>query len=114
MCDTNEALSILREVCERCAPILPICDAYLYGSYARGDYRPSSDVDIMLITPLSTNEIRMRNMQISSVVGDLCIEHDVTVSVSVRSREQFRPQSLPYYRSIVAEGIRYNGGGIRP
>ena len=68
MCDKNEALSILSEVYERCSPVLPISDAYLYGSYARGDYRPSSDVDIMLISTLPEKEIRARNMLISSIV----------------------------------------------
>ena len=112
MCDKNEALSILGEVYERCSPILPISDAYLYGSYARGDYRPYSDVDIMLISTLPEKEIRARNMLISSIVGDMCIDHDVTISVSVRSQDQFKPQSLPYHRNIVTEGIRYNAGGV--
>ncbi len=111
MCDKDEALSILSEVYERCSPVLPISDAYLYGSYARGDYRPYSDVDIMLISTLPEQEIRARNMQISSIVGDMCIDHDVTISVSVRSKDQFKPQSLPYHRNIVAEGIRYSTGG---
>ena len=111
MCDKNEALSILSEVYERCSPILPISDAYLYGSYARGDYRPYSDVDIMLISTLPEKEIRARNMQISSIVGDMCIDHDVTISVTVRSQEQFKRQALPYYQNIAAEGIRYKAGG---
>lgn len=112
MCDKNEALSILSEVYERCSPILPISDAYLYGSYARGDYRPYSDVDIMLISSLPDKEIRAQNTQISEIVGEMCIEHDVTISVSVRSMDQFKPQSLPYHKSIVTEGIRYNPGGF--
>ena len=111
MCDKNEALSILQEAYDRCSAILPISEAYLYGSYARGDYRPYSDVDIMLITPLSDREINARSWKVSEVVGDMCIDHDVTISVTVRSQEQFKPQSLPYYRNIVADGIRYNGRG---
>ena len=112
MCDQNETLSILGEVYERCSPILPISDAYLYGSYARGDYRPYSDVDIMVISSLPDKEIRARNTQISEIVGDMCIDHDVTISVSVRSKEQFKPQSLPYHINIVTEGIRYSAGGF--
>ncbi len=108
MCDQNQALCILGEVYERCSQILSISDAYLYGSYARGDYRPYSDVDIMLISSLSDKEIRAQNTQISEIVGEMCIEHDVTISVSVRSKNQFRPQSLPYHKSIVTEGIRYS------
>ena len=112
MCNKTEALQILRETYERCSSVLPISDAYLYGSYARGDYRPYSDVDIMLISALPEKEIREKNMLISSIVGDMCIDHDVTISVSVRSKDQFKPQSLPYHRNIVTEGIRYNAGGF--
>lgn len=108
MCDQSEALSILGEVYERCSQTLPISVAYLYGSYARGDYRPYSDVNIMLISSLPEKEIRARNMQISEIVGEMCIEHDMTISVSVRSKEHFKPQSLPYHKTIVTEGIRYN------
>ena len=57
-------------------------------------------------------EIRAQNTQISEIVGEMCIEHDVTISVSVRSKDQIKPQSLPYHKSIVTEGIRYNPGGF--
>ena len=80
-------------------------------AHARGDYRPYSDVDIMLVTTLSDQEIPSRSWQVSEIVGDMCIDHDVTISVTIRSQEQFKPQSLPYYRNIVTDGIRYNAGG---
>ncbi|MBQ7654941.1 MAG: nucleotidyltransferase domain-containing protein [Clostridia bacterium] len=108
MCDQAEAMNILGEVYRSVSPILPIQDAYLYGSYARGDYRPSSDVDIMLVSPLSEEEIRRRRRQVSNIVGELCLNHDVLISVAVRSREQFLPKTLPYYRNVVAEGIRFH------
>ena len=48
MCTQNEAVVILREVYEGCQKIFgDIKDAYLYGSYARGDYHEESDVDIL-------------------------------------------------------------------
>ena len=111
MCDRKEALSILDEAVERCSKVLPLRDAYLYGSYARGDYRPYSDVDIMLTTSLTEKEISSKSWQVSEIVGDMCIDHDVTISVTVRSQEQFKRQALPYYQNIAAEGIRYKAGG---
>ena len=107
MCDRLEAMRILGEVYHACSSVLPIQDAYLYGSYARGDYRKDSDVDIMLVTPLSEEEVRRRRRAVSNIVGELCLDHDVTISVAVRSRAQFRPHSLPYYQNVVREGIRY-------
>lgn len=29
----------------------------VYGSYARGDYREDSDIDVMILTPLSNQQI---------------------------------------------------------
>ena len=30
----------------------------VYGSYARGDYKENSDIDVMILTPLSKEENR--------------------------------------------------------
>jgi hypothetical protein len=67
----------------------------------------------MLITSLTEKDISSKSWQVSEIVGDMCIDHDVTISVTVRSQEQFKQQALPYYRNIVAEGIRYKAGGHR-
>lgn len=49
MCDKNAAIQIMNEVVER-AKAMPwgdsFVDAYLFGSYARGDYDDESDIDI--------------------------------------------------------------------
>lgn len=105
MCNRNEALQILREVYDQCLPIVPIADAYLYGSYARGDFREGSDVDIMLISPLSTDEVRKHTWDFAHVSSEVSMDHDVTVSLSVRSQDEFKPQLIPYHRNVVNEGI---------
>ena len=40
MCTKEQALEILSEAYERCQKLYKgrVCDAYLYGSYARGDF----------------------------------------------------------------------------
>ena len=49
MCTQQQALQILGEVYDACKRRFgcPIDAAYLYGSYARGDYHSDSDVDIL-------------------------------------------------------------------
>ena len=59
MCTKNQALSILSQAYQRCASIFSdkISDAYLYGSYARGDFDDESDVDILVTVDMSANKI---------------------------------------------------------
>ena len=110
MCTTNQAIEILGEVYRNsCNMFSSIHDAYLYGSYARGDYNKESDVDILLIATLSENELPNYRSAIASVSSDLSLKYDVTVSITVKPLEQFQKfqNVLPYYQNVIKEGIRY-------
>ena len=43
----------------------------LYGSYARGDYNDSSDVDIMILTDFTFEEIEKYRDDISDIAFDI-------------------------------------------
>ena len=107
----EEALEILGEVYAAYSKILPrpICDAFLYGSYARGDYHEESDVDIFITVDMSREEMKPYEDAMSTVRSDLGLKHDILVSVIVEPLDQFQRYStaLPYYRNILSEGIRY-------
>lgn len=110
MCTQNEAVVILREVYEGCAAIFgSIKEAYLYGSYARGDYHEESDVDILLTVEQPQSVISKRRMDIARLSSDLSLQHDITVSISVKPAEQFERYNtvLPFYQNVVREGIKY-------
>lgn len=110
MCTQNEAVVILREVYEGCEVIFgSIKEAYLYGSYARGDYHEESDVDILLTVEQPQSVISKRRMDIARLSSDLSLQHDITVSISVKPAEQFERYNtvLPFYQNVVREGIKY-------
>ena len=108
MCNKSEALQILESVYQGVTPLFPVSAAYLYGSYARGDHTPDSDVDIMVVSPLSPDQLRVHRKEIAHLSSELSMVHDVTVSLTVRSESQFRPQQIPYYRNVLRDGIRYD------
>ena len=43
----------------------------LYGSYARGDYNSSSDVDVMILVKMSDNEIKKIENQVYDLAFDI-------------------------------------------
>ncbi len=111
MCNQNQAILILGEVHSCCAAIFgnAIQDAFLYGSYARGDYHAESDVDILLTVNMMPEAIAKLREPVGVVASNLSLKHDVTVSVTVKSFAQFNEYSgvLPYYQNVLREGIRY-------
>jgi len=111
MCNQSQAIVILGEVYAACNPVFDnaIKDAYLYGSYARGDYHDESDIDILLTVDLDPAAISALRNRVGMISSYLSLKHDVTVSVTVKPFDQFRRYAdvLPYYKNVLGEGIRY-------
>ena len=51
----------------------------LYGSYARGDFRPDSDIDIMILVDLSDDEIRRKGHTLSDLTFDYNFDNNLIV-----------------------------------
>jgi predicted nucleotidyltransferase len=111
MCTQSGAMTILEEVYTACQEIFPckLSDAYLYGSYARGDYTNESDIDILLLVSAERNDIALKRPLLAAVTSDLSLKHNITVSVTVKPINHFIQflSVLPFYQNILKEGIRY-------
>ena len=85
MCTKNQAEEILHSVYDVCSPIFGcIHDAYLYGSYARGDFTPESDIDILLTVDLGQAEIAKHCNDVAKVTSRLSLEHERKALSQVR------------------------------
>lgn len=111
MCDRDGAMDILGEAYRECERIYPdgISAAYLYGSYARGDYNAESDIDILIVVDMDAAEFAKRRSMVAKVASAMSLEYDITVSISVKSERQFSAYAdvLPFFRNVVREGVRY-------
>ena len=111
MCNQSQAIAILGKVYTLCNPIFgnAITDAYLYGSYARGDYHAESDIDILLAVDLTPEAISKLRNRLALITSELSLEYDITVSVTVKPLAQFKQYAdiLPYYKNVLREGIRH-------
>lgn len=83
----------------------------LYGSYARGDFRENSDVDLMFLTTSSDEEIREQENRLYDLAFDYEMDYGVDISVIVKSRDHFEYWLgvLPFYDSIEREGVVLHG-----
>ena len=79
----------------------------LYGSYARGDFRADSDVDIMILLDLSDLEAKGYSRQLSYMTYDFNLDNDLDIKPIVKSEEHFKKWAVnyPFYANVQREGV---------
>lgn len=79
----------------------------LYGSYARGDYNQQSDVDIMILTDLSFEEIEEYRDKISDIAYDIELSTGIILSPVIKNIEKYnsRINFVPFYKNVEREGV---------
>jgi uncharacterized protein len=76
---------------------------YLYGSYARGDARPGSDVDVLVV--LDTVDSYSDEIQRTSQGrAEVALLHDVSVSLVYVSEDAWIRGDLPILQNARREG----------
>lgn len=84
----------------------------VYGSYARGDYRSNSDIDVMILVTISDEEIKKTASAIYDLAYDIELEKGLHISVVIKNEEHFEywKDTLPFYRNVRTEGVEINAG----
>lgn len=85
----------------------------LYGSYARGDYNEGSDIDIMILTDLTDNEIAKYRDEIWDFAYDIECEYNFTVQLAptLKNVDKYntRINFMPFYKNVQKDGVVLNG-----
>jgi len=83
----------------------------LYGSYARGDNKENSDIDIMILTTLSDKEITEIENDIYDIAYDFLMDYGVDISVIIKNEDIFKYWlgTLPFYNNVEKEGVVLSG-----
>ncbi|MDO9301315.1 MAG: nucleotidyltransferase domain-containing protein [Anaerolineales bacterium] len=77
---------------------------YLYGSYARGDNREGSDLDVLVIL----NDFQRRAAEIrriSELIGNLSLDFEITVSPLFMRESEWETDKFPLLRNVKKEGV---------
>lgn len=98
------ALSIIKSVLRR---VVPNAEVILYGSEARGDARPDSDFDLLILEDVD-NISYSRRMEILGPLYELSWKKGIEVSPILMTKKNWknRPFITPFYLNVINDGIK--------
>lgn len=109
MCAPNELEIILKRMVEVYRSVYgsEIVKVVLYGSYARGDHRTDSDIDIAAIVHGDRVYLQEGLKKVWDKSADLELEYDTIISPTVIPFDEYEKwkNALPYYKNIETEGV---------
>ena len=109
MCTENQLKAILDTVAATARTALGdrLRGAYLYGSYARGDYDAESDVDILVLADVPRDKLAAYKKPFLKSTSDLGLEYDVVVTVTLKDTDTFEKylDAVPFYQNVRKEGV---------
>jgi len=75
----------------------------LFGSFARGDYKFGSDIDVLLVVKEEPTE--EEELKISLLTTDMSLTHDIVISCFTYPYDAFQKWETPFLMNIRREGI---------
>lgn len=102
----SEIQSILAELKEQFSKLYGdrLKQISLFGSQARGDSTPGSDIDVLIVLSGEVNPAREIDV-CGDITSTLSLEHDVVLSCTFMSSNRFESEQSPLLLNVRRESI---------
>ena len=104
MKDTQHILSLVKKSVHETDPNATII---LYGSYARGDYREDSDIDLLILLAVDKEKLTLdEKIKVSYPIYDIGIDTDTLISPKIYTKKGWANHMVtPFYENVNREGV---------
>jgi predicted nucleotidyltransferase len=79
----------------------------LYGSYARGDKDNDSDIDIMVLANIQSEDQWRERNKIREILSNIELDYDIVLSLNVTDCATFNKflRVEPFFQNILRDGV---------
>ena len=84
---------------------MPVSAVYLFGSYATGNYRENSDLDIYIVTPDRSRRLLDLAVEVDRSIG---MPRDMAIDILVNYDEDFEKRSRQFCtleQEVIKKGV---------
>ena len=98
---------VVKQIKQAIYKAAPTATAILYGSEARGDARPDSDIDVLVLLEGEKRNLR-HEAEVSGALYEVELASGVLVNpmIMLRSQWENRLFKTPFYINVMNEGVR--------
>lgn len=97
--------SVVNKITDILRKVAPDSTAILYGSEARGEARPDSDIDILVIIPDNLDTYAKRKIEITKSLYDIELYTGYTVSPLIVLKSFWERMKTPFTCNVAKDGI---------
>lgn len=80
-----------------------LCGVYLFGSYARGEADPESDVDVVVLDRIERYGAKIRRT--GGIVSDLSLEYGVSISTIFVTEDAWKNDQTTFLLNLRDEAV---------
>jgi len=103
---TNTEIEAISKLKEEILKLAPNAKIILYGSKIRGNFDKESDIDLLIIIPNFSKELKYKIIDIATEVE---LKYDVVFGLVIISEEKYKKSNIfkgsLYYKNIKREGL---------